>query len=189
MDTAGHRVSRVVVPAAAGSSPVAHPSLSQTRLQSATFRWRSETSAAARHERIIGTPELSVKGSGRQALAGSAGAAMWRIAQSSASSATPSQPGAPAVKCGRLLGGRVRARLERRIVAEDRRAPGDERPSHVSSRDDDLVGNAERERYEDWEVDDPAEADLEGVRRIRDDIDARVQRLLAQVAPSSAASS
>jgi arsenate reductase len=26
-------------------------------------------------------------------------------------------------------------------------------------------------RYEDWEVDDPAEADLAGVRRIRDDID------------------
>jgi arsenate reductase (thioredoxin) len=32
-------------------------------------------------------------------------------------------------------------------------------------------------RYEDWELDDPAEADLEGVRRIRDEIAARVQRL------------
>jgi arsenate reductase (thioredoxin) len=36
-------------------------------------------------------------------------------------------------------------------------------------------------RYEDWEVDDPADADLEGVRRIRDDIADRVQRLLADV--------
>ena len=33
-------------------------------------------------------------------------------------------------------------------------------------------------RYEDWEVDDPATADLEGVRRIRDDIGERVRRLL-----------
>jgi arsenate reductase (thioredoxin) len=36
-------------------------------------------------------------------------------------------------------------------------------------------------RYEDWEVDDPADADLEGVRRIRDDIGQRVQRLLADL--------
>jgi arsenate reductase len=36
-------------------------------------------------------------------------------------------------------------------------------------------------RYEDWEVDDPAEADLDGVRRIRDDIAERVKRLLAEV--------
>jgi protein-tyrosine-phosphatase len=36
-------------------------------------------------------------------------------------------------------------------------------------------------RYEDWEVDDPAEADLDGVRRIRDDIDERVRRLLNDV--------
>jgi arsenate reductase (thioredoxin) len=36
-------------------------------------------------------------------------------------------------------------------------------------------------RYEDWEVDDPAEADLEGVRRIRDDIGERVRRLLAEI--------
>jgi arsenate reductase len=36
-------------------------------------------------------------------------------------------------------------------------------------------------RYEDWEVDDPAEADLDGVRRIRDDISERVQALLAEV--------
>jgi arsenate reductase (thioredoxin) len=38
-------------------------------------------------------------------------------------------------------------------------------------------------RYEDWEVDDPAEADLEGVRRIRDEIGERVRRLLDEVAP------
>jgi arsenate reductase (thioredoxin) len=36
-------------------------------------------------------------------------------------------------------------------------------------------------RYEDWTVDDPADQDLETVRRIRDDIDARVQRLIAEV--------
>jgi arsenate reductase (thioredoxin) len=40
-------------------------------------------------------------------------------------------------------------------------------------------------RYEDWEVADPAEADLEGVRRIRDDIAERVRRLLAEVAPTA----
>ena len=37
-------------------------------------------------------------------------------------------------------------------------------------------------RYEDWELDDPAEADLDGVRRIRDDIAERVRRLLIEVA-------
>ena len=36
-------------------------------------------------------------------------------------------------------------------------------------------------RYEDWEVDDPADADLDGVRRIRDDIGQRVRRLLAEL--------
>jgi arsenate reductase (thioredoxin) len=38
-------------------------------------------------------------------------------------------------------------------------------------------------RYEDWEIDDPAEADLEDVRRIRDDIGERVRRLLRELAP------
>jgi protein-tyrosine-phosphatase len=33
-------------------------------------------------------------------------------------------------------------------------------------------------RYEDWVLDDPAEQDLETVRRIRDDIDARVRVLV-----------
>ncbi len=36
-------------------------------------------------------------------------------------------------------------------------------------------------RYEDWELDDPAEQDLESVRAIRDDIDARVQRLVGEL--------
>ena len=38
-------------------------------------------------------------------------------------------------------------------------------------------------RYEDWPVDDPAGRDLETVRRIVDDIDARVRKLLAEVVP------
>ena len=42
-------------------------------------------------------------------------------------------------------------------------------------------------RYEDWEVDDPAETDLDGVRRIRDDISDRVRALLAELtAPAGA---
>ena len=36
-------------------------------------------------------------------------------------------------------------------------------------------------RYEDWELDDPAGQDLETVRRIRDEIDARVQKLVAEL--------
>ena len=39
-------------------------------------------------------------------------------------------------------------------------------------------------RYEDWTVDDPAGQDLETVRRIVDDIDARVRGLLPQVLPA-----
>jgi len=38
-------------------------------------------------------------------------------------------------------------------------------------------------RYEDWELDDPAELDLDGVRRVRDEIQGRVKELLAEVAP------
>jgi protein-tyrosine-phosphatase len=37
-------------------------------------------------------------------------------------------------------------------------------------------------RYEDWELDDPAGKDLETVRRIRDEIDARVTALVDQLA-------
>jgi arsenate reductase (thioredoxin) len=43
-------------------------------------------------------------------------------------------------------------------------------------------------RYEDWEVDDPAETDLDGVRRIRDDISARVRELLGEVVPEQTTS-
>ena len=37
-------------------------------------------------------------------------------------------------------------------------------------------------RYEDWELDDPAQADLDGVRRIRDEIAERVRRLAGELA-------
>jgi protein-tyrosine-phosphatase len=36
-------------------------------------------------------------------------------------------------------------------------------------------------RYEDWELEDPAGKDLETVRRVRDEIDARVRSLLAEL--------
>jgi protein-tyrosine-phosphatase len=36
-------------------------------------------------------------------------------------------------------------------------------------------------RYEDWVLDDPAGQDLETVRRIRDELDARVQHLIAEL--------
>ena len=36
--------------------------------------------------------------------------------------------------------------------------------------------------YEDWELEDPAGKDLETVRRIRDQIEARVRKLLAELA-------
>jgi arsenate reductase (thioredoxin) len=41
-------------------------------------------------------------------------------------------------------------------------------------------------RYEDWELDDPADADLEGVRRIRGEIARRVARLADELAPALA---
>jgi arsenate reductase len=40
-------------------------------------------------------------------------------------------------------------------------------------------------RYEEWELDDPADEDLDGVRRIRDQIQLRVETLLAEVAPAA----
>ena len=40
-------------------------------------------------------------------------------------------------------------------------------------------------KYEDWELDDPAGQDLEAVRRIRDEIDARVQTLIAELLPEA----
>ena len=36
-------------------------------------------------------------------------------------------------------------------------------------------------RYEDWVLDDPADQDLETVRRIRDEIDVRVRRLVDEL--------
>ena len=39
-------------------------------------------------------------------------------------------------------------------------------------------------RYEDWELEDPADKDLVTVRRIRDEIDERVQRLVDELLPS-----
>jgi arsenate reductase (thioredoxin) len=39
-------------------------------------------------------------------------------------------------------------------------------------------------RYVDWELDDPADQDLDGVRRIRDEIRDCVEQLLAEVAPA-----
>ncbi len=38
-------------------------------------------------------------------------------------------------------------------------------------------------RYEDWPVGDPAGQDAESVRRIVDDVDARVRRLVAELLP------
>jgi len=39
-------------------------------------------------------------------------------------------------------------------------------------------------RYEDWKLDDPAGQGIETVRPIRDEIRARVERLLAEIAPA-----
>jgi arsenate reductase len=43
-------------------------------------------------------------------------------------------------------------------------------------------------KYEDWELDDPAGQDLETVRRIRDEIDERVQSLIGELLPDGTAS-
>jgi arsenate reductase (thioredoxin) len=40
-------------------------------------------------------------------------------------------------------------------------------------------------RYEDWELDDPEGKNLESVRRIRDEIDRRVQNLIAELLPET----
>lgn len=40
-------------------------------------------------------------------------------------------------------------------------------------------------RYEDWELEDPAGKDLATVRRIRDEIDARVHALLKELLPTA----
>lgn len=41
-------------------------------------------------------------------------------------------------------------------------------------------------RYEDWELDDPAGQGIEAVRPIRDDIKARIEKLLAELLPVKA---
>ena len=40
-------------------------------------------------------------------------------------------------------------------------------------------------RYLDWQLDDPAELDLDGVRRVRDEIRSHVERLLAEILPAA----
>ena len=40
-------------------------------------------------------------------------------------------------------------------------------------------------RYLDWRLDDPADLDLHGVRRVRDEIRDHVQQLLAEILPVS----
>lgn len=42
-------------------------------------------------------------------------------------------------------------------------------------------------RYEDWELEDPAGQGIDAVRRIRDDIKMRVERLLAELLPDQSA--
>ena len=42
-------------------------------------------------------------------------------------------------------------------------------------------------RYEDWALDDPAGQDLDTVRRIRDELDRRVRKLIAELLPDDAA--
>jgi arsenate reductase (thioredoxin) len=41
-------------------------------------------------------------------------------------------------------------------------------------------------RYEDWDLEDPAGKDLETVRRIRDEIDLRVEMLIEELVPTPA---
>jgi arsenate reductase len=40
-------------------------------------------------------------------------------------------------------------------------------------------------RYEDWQLEDPSGKDLAAVRRIRDDIDARVSALIGRLTPAA----
>jgi protein-tyrosine-phosphatase len=41
-------------------------------------------------------------------------------------------------------------------------------------------------RYEDWDLEDPAGKEIETVRRIRDEIDRRVRKLVGELVPSPA---
>jgi arsenate reductase (thioredoxin) len=77
-----------------------------------------------------------------------------------------------------------------RVLAERGLSTAGERPTQL---DDEIVGTADvivtmgcgeacplfpGKRYEDWVIDDPADQDAATVRRIVDDIDRRVRRLL-----------
>ena len=42
-------------------------------------------------------------------------------------------------------------------------------------------------RYEDWELEDPAGRDLNAVRRIRDEIDVHIKKLVGELVPTPAA--
>ncbi len=42
-------------------------------------------------------------------------------------------------------------------------------------------------RYEDWELEDPAGRDLDAVRRIRDEIDVHIKKLVGELVPTPAA--
>ena len=81
-----------------------------------------------------------------------------------------------------------------KVLAERGLSTEDERPTLL---DDDVVSGSDvvitmgcgetcpffpGKRYEDWKVDDPAGQDEPDVRRIVDDIDARVRSLLASLA-------
>jgi protein-tyrosine-phosphatase len=43
-----------------------------------------------------------------------------------------------------------------------------------------------RERFEDWQLDDPAGKDVDTVRRVRDDIRGRVETLITELLPTGA---
>jgi protein-tyrosine-phosphatase len=86
-----------------------------------------------------------------------------------------------------------------RVLEEAGIAVGDEFPKPLT---DDVVRAADAvvtmgcgdacplypgKRYLDWQLDDPADLDLEGVRAVRDDIRAHVEQLLSELAPEPTA--
>ncbi|HWQ24914.1 MAG TPA: arsenate reductase ArsC [Gaiellaceae bacterium] len=104
-----------------------------------------------------------------------------RVAVRSAGSEPAEEVNPLAVEAMAELGVDLSTALPRRLADEDVRAAdvvitmgcGDACPIYPGK------------RYEDWQVDDPAQASsLDEVRRIRDEIDRRVQRLLADLLPA-----
>lgn len=104
-----------------------------------------------------------------------------RVAVRSAGSEPADEVNPLAVEAMAELGVDLSTALPRRLADEDVRAAdvvitmgcGDACPIYPGK------------RYEDWQVDDPAHASsLEEVRRIRDELDRRVQRLLAELLPA-----